>query len=130
MTGIHAAAVGTCLALPFGWGGRAALAGLVLLGLADALRAHVLHRGDTAVRSAEWRGRGEWWVRRADGTVEAARLHHSTLVLPWLVVLRLSVGRLHRRTLVLPADALAADTHRRLRAALLAGEPADQGRGA
>jgi hypothetical protein len=118
------------VALPFEAWARAALAVLVLLGLAEALRLHVLHVGAAAVRSVEWRGGDEWWVRSADGAVETARLHHSTLVLPQLVVLRMSVGRLGRRTLILPPDALPVATHRRLRALLLGGDGARQPPGA
>jgi toxin CptA len=129
LTGAHGLAAALCLALPLAAELRTALVLLVVLGLADAMRTHVLYRGPSAVREAQWRGGTEWWVRGADGAVEVATLHHSSLVLPWLVVLRLSVGRLRRRTLVLPADALSPDAHRRLRVLLLRRGSGAQARG-
>ena len=127
LAGTHAGAGVVVLTLPLVWELQLCLAALILVGLGEAIRLHLLRLGGTAVRSAEWRGGDEWWVRGGDGAVETARLHASTLVLPRLVVLRLSTGALRIRTLVLPSDSLSAGTHRRLRALLLS---AGQARGA
>lgn len=124
---LHGAVGVVVLSLPLAWDLQLLVSALILLGLLDALRTHLLHRGRAAVRSAQWRGGGEWWLRNGDGEAETGRLDPSTLVLPRLVVLRLRSGSVRRRTLILPADALDPDTHRRLRALLLS---ADQTRGA
>jgi len=98
---------------------KALLALLILVGLADALRTHVLRLGRVAVRSALHLGAGEWELQLGDGTGASARLARS-VVLPALVVMRFSLGRGRRRSLVIPRDALPRDAHRRLRVLLLA----------
>ncbi len=125
----HSAALAVAMLAPLGAGGKMLLGGLVLLGLFDALRAHVLHRGQTAVRSARWLGGGDWELVLGNGETCEARLAPACLVLPRLVVLRFTLGRWRRRTLIVPADAVGADSHRHLRALLLRSGEAHWGAG-
>jgi len=115
----HGAALAMSMLAPLGAGGRALLGALVLLGLGDALRVHVLRRGRAAVRSARWLGGADWELQLGDGGRCEARLAPACLVLPRLVVLRFALGRWRRRTLIVPVDALDADTHRHLRALVM-----------
>jgi len=58
-----------------------------------------------------------WHLKMADGGAETSRLEHS-IVFPRLIVLYLRRENGNIRSLLIPRDALPADQHRRLRAAL------------
>ncbi len=63
-----------------------------------------------------------WRLKMADGGAETARLEHS-IVFPRLIVLYLRRENGKIRSLLIPRDALPADQHRRLRAALRLQKP-------
>ena len=116
--------------LPLAWYLQLALALLILLGLVDAWRVHVVRSAPRAIRAAELDPKGAWTLWLADGRVLAARLLPSSFVHPGLLVLNFRTGRLARRHLVLSADAAAADVQRRLRVQLRVGavaRPENQG---
>ncbi len=98
-----------------------ALALLILFGLVDAWRTHVLRSAPRAIRAAELDPEGAWTLWLANGRVLAARLLPSSFVHPQLLVLNFRIGRLARRHLVLAADAADADRLRRLRVRLRMG---------
>ena len=92
---------------------------VVLMSGFDSLDRHVLMVHAGAALALELTAERECAVRTRGGAWLHGRVMPSSYVLPWLVVLHLEVpGRLTARKLVLLPDAIAADTHRRLRVRL------------
>ena len=129
LAAVHGLAVVAAAAAPLGLAARLLLVALIALGFAEAMGVHVLRRGRWAVASARCVGEGLWVLVMGDGSTCEAGLAPRCLVVPGLVVLRFALGRWRRRTLIVPADALAPDVNRRLRALLL-GCPAPERPGA
>lgn len=99
--------------------GLQALAGLVIAGsLVYHWRDGVLRRGRRSVVAAEWLPDGGWRLRFARGGSDAGHLSDSSIVLPWLLILSFRCEENGRVHLVLPADALDAETARRVRVRL------------
>lgn len=103
---LHALAAAGLLVLPTAW----LVAGALALGVSLALE---WRRAGRYLR-LHWRVDGSWEQPGVDGV---SRLHHSSFVSRWLIVLALEDGRRVRRW-VLCADAVPAPTWRRLRARL------------
>lgn len=126
----HAAALAALVPLPTPapWL-RGLLGALILLSLAYVIWAQVLRRAPWSVVAVDWNERG-WQATFADGRSRHARLAPSTFVGVGLVILHLRIGHFWRPTLLLSADAVPADTLRRLRMLLrlgLAGGSQDAG---
>ncbi|MGE0080618.1 MAG: protein YgfX [Thiohalomonadaceae bacterium] len=94
---------------------RAVLLAAVMASLFHAWR---MHLGARRITAAMWRPEGDWHLTSADGMSGEATLAPECYVSPYAVVLRFqgTAGRV--RTLVILADALDADTLRRLRVRL------------
>ncbi len=69
------------------------------------------------VPTLTWDGDGQWWLHSDDGD-QPLQLAPDSVVWPWLVVLNFRRENSGRLALPLLPDSLAADTLRRLRAAL------------
>lgn len=120
LTLVHGGGLLIVLALPIPWPARAALAALVLAGLAHGTLTHLWPRLPWGVREALWQPDGTWLVTFASGRQREARLAPETFVTVGLLVLDLRCGRLRRCRLALFADSLDPEQHRRLRARLRA----------
>jgi toxin CptA len=101
--------------------GRLLLFAVVLASLFHHWRSDVLRRGGRALVEAHWSSDGRWTLRDGADRLLSAELSATRLLHPQLVVLNFACGRFDRRSLVLFADALDADTLRRLRAELRLG---------
>jgi hypothetical protein len=111
----HLAAAALALAALTAWEWRVALAAAVCLSLVSSLRA-TAWRSRAGVARVELRSDGSACAVDRGGRTHEARLTHSTLVTPWLVILVLATGRLRpARMLVVPLDSLPSDDFRRLR---------------
>lgn len=92
----------------------AGLPGLRCLGLYR----QVLLRGSRAFRGLRHDEQG-WQLWSAGSGWQAVQLRPDSLALPWLIVLRVRLpGRWRIFGCCIPADALGADSHRRLRVRL------------
>ncbi|NKN33713.1 protein YgfX [Marichromatium bheemlicum] len=109
----------------WGWG----LAVLILVAALVAVLDRVHARLPWSIVVARWDADGGWRLWLRDGRELHARLSAASFVAPGLVVLHWRIGWLRRRALVLFADALDADTLRRLRVRLRQQGRAERGGG-
>ncbi len=85
---------------------------------ACGLYRQVLLRGSRAFRGLRHDERG-WQLWSAGSGWQAVQLRPDNLALPWVIVLRVRLpGRWRILGCCIPADALGADSHRRLRVRL------------
>jgi hypothetical protein len=118
LVAVHALGLGAVLTLPVGAAPRAALAAVVLAGLAAGVAGPVLHRLPWTLREAVWLADGTWSLTLASGRMLDARLLPSTYVGRWVVLLGFRCGRFRSCFMPLLADNLDADLLRRLRVRL------------
>lgn len=116
---MHVAAAMSVAAAPVPLGLRAACVSFLLMHAVACVRRHALlltRESITSVRLID-EARCELGFRR--GAVVTGSVDRSSVVLPWLVVLRVRVPNRHRRHgVVLMPDALGRDEFRRLRTRL------------
>lgn len=116
----HALAACPLLFLPLPWFVALAWLALVLGTLAWELTRHGLSTSHRFVRRVQWGQDGRWQLETGDGRLWQGEAV-AALVSPWLCIVHFRRPVAGARSLVLPADALDADTHRRLRRALEEG---------
>lgn len=101
---------------------------VVMCSAAATIRRHALRTSGDAVIGLAARAEGVW-LRRRDGQVLDGSVHPETVVLPWLVIVRLQEpGRHGERAVVVARDSTTLAGHRRLRVFLRWGQPAAAGR--
>ena len=116
----HALAASPLLFLPLPWWLALAWLGLVLGALVRELRRHGLSTSRRFVGQVRWGQDGHWQLETGDGRSWRAEAV-AALVSPWLCIVHWRRPVAGARSLVLPADAMDADSHRRLRRALEEG---------
>ncbi len=116
----HALAAAPLLFLPLPWLAALAWLALVLGTLAWELTRHALSTSHRFVRRVQWGQDGRWQLETGDSRLWRGEAV-AALVSPWLCIVHFRRPVAGARRLVLPADALDADTHRRLRRALEEG---------
>ncbi len=115
----HGGALGLLVLLPLAWWWRIFLAGALLLSLGLTLNRHALRRGERAITRLVWDSDDTWLLIHADGKEQRAQLKPGSYVSPWLVLLNFGGGRFGgQQSVVLLADALDAESLRKLRARL------------
>lgn len=100
-------------ALPVALAAPASL--LVVWSAVDTLRRHGLRTGADAVVGVAVRG-NEVHLQRRDGRVHHGPVHPDSMVLPWLVIVRIRIpGRKGVQSALVARDCTAPGGHRRLR---------------
>jgi toxin CptA len=98
---------------------KLAIGAMLLVSLFVAWRKQPGRVGEGGVQSLTWQADGDWLLETVEGKQLAARLHESTYVHPWLVVLNFrQEGERGMLSFTLPPDALDAQTFRELRVRL------------
>ncbi len=115
----HGGALALFTVLPLAWWWRIFLAGALLLSLWLTLNRHALRRGERAITRLVWDSDDTWLLIHADGKEQRAQLKPGSYVSPRLVILNFDGGRFGwQQSVVLLADALDAESLRKLRARL------------
>ncbi|MDT8384687.1 MAG: protein YgfX [Gammaproteobacteria bacterium] len=92
---------------------------VLAVSLVIAVRKQPGRTGEGGVQTLIWQADGDWLLETADGETLDARLHESTYVHPWLVVLNFRLtDRPGLLSFTLAPDALDKETFRALRVRL------------
>ncbi len=81
-------------------------------------RRDLLRQGRWAVTELHWDGAEVWTLIGPDGRPQTAKLHGSSYLQPWVVILNFSIGGWIGRTVLLLEDSVEPEQLRRLSARL------------
>ena len=115
----HLGAVAVLIPLDLSLFIKLGIAAVLLVSLIIALRKQPGRTGEGGVQALTWKADGDWVLETAEGESLSARLHESTYVHPWLVVL--NFRQENKRGLLsfaLAPDALDHEIFRELRVRL------------